>query len=130
MNVIIIGAGASGLMAANILAKKGVQVTLLEASDRIGGRIHTLVPKGFTNHVEAGAEFIHGNLPLTLSLMKKAKLSYAPAGGEMYRFENGRISSGFGETKGWDKFYEALANLKTDGTLAQFLDTHFSCKTI
>ena len=46
MKVIIIGAGASGLMAANILAQKGISVTVLEALDRIGGRIHTHTPEG------------------------------------------------------------------------------------
>ena len=37
--VLLIGAGAAGLYAAQILINQGVQVTILEAADRIGGRI-------------------------------------------------------------------------------------------
>jgi monoamine oxidase len=46
-SIIVIGAGAAGLMAAHELSKKGRQVTILEASNRLGGRIHTLVDPCF-----------------------------------------------------------------------------------
>ena len=121
MKVIIVGAGASGLMAANVLSKKGIEVTIFEAESRIGGRIHTLVPEGFTNHVEAGAEFIHGNLPLTLQLMKKARLPYVPAGGKMYRLLHGKLRSDFDSNRAWETFYERLATLENDCTLQAFL---------
>lgn len=41
-NIIILGAGLSGLTTAYILHKQGIKATLLEARNRIGGRIHTL----------------------------------------------------------------------------------------
>ena len=47
-DVIIIGAGVAGLAAALDLAEKGVSVQILEARPRIGGRIFTLEPTGFT----------------------------------------------------------------------------------
>ena len=128
MKIIIIGAGASGLMAAHELTKNNVEVIMLEKSRRIGGRIHTLVPPDFTSHIEAGAEFIHGNLPLTLQLMRKGKLNFTAVKGKMYRFENGRMSSRFGQSKGWDAFYELLQNLKKDCTLLEFLNQNFPAK--
>jgi|688.fasta_scaffold532506_1 spermine oxidase len=48
MNLIIIGAGASGLAAASRLIERGLdptKITILEAENRIGGRIFT-VPHG------------------------------------------------------------------------------------
>ena len=40
--VIVMGAGISGLAAARTLAEKGLRVSLIEARDRVGGRIYTL----------------------------------------------------------------------------------------
>ena len=39
--VVVIGAGASGLMAANLLAADGFSVTILEAKRKVGGRIES-----------------------------------------------------------------------------------------
>lgn len=60
MQIIIIGAGAAGLAAARDLADAGQNVVVLEARDRIGGRVHTDQQfAGFP--VEFGAEFLHGD---------------------------------------------------------------------
>jgi monoamine oxidase len=40
--VVIVGAGAAGLYAADILKAQGVKVVIFEASDRVGGRVRTL----------------------------------------------------------------------------------------
>jgi len=40
--VVIVGAGAAGLYAADILKARGIKVILFEASDRAGGRVRTL----------------------------------------------------------------------------------------
>jgi monoamine oxidase len=92
-DLIIVGAGAAGLAAGARLAQAGQRVALLEARDRIGGRI-------FTRHlpaqegrapvcVELGAEFIHGLPSATWSLVGQAKLSAYELGGSELSFING-----------------------------------------
>ena len=44
--VVVIGAGAAGLVAASRLRSYGFDVTVLEASDRMGGRVHSLTANG------------------------------------------------------------------------------------
>jgi monoamine oxidase len=56
--VVIIGAGIAGLVAARLLRAAGIDVVVLEARDRIGGRIDTVDLAGAT--VDLGAAWIHG----------------------------------------------------------------------
>lgn len=57
-SVIVIGAGMAGSAAARLLADEGVDVTVLEARDRVGGRIHA--DRSWGAPVEMGAAWIHG----------------------------------------------------------------------
>lgn len=59
-DVVVIGAGVAGLAAAQALRAAGLDTLLIEARDRIGGRLWTLHPPGWPLPVELGAEFIHG----------------------------------------------------------------------
>jgi monoamine oxidase len=59
-DVIVIGGGVAGLAAAAHLARRKFSVTVLEARDRLGGRIATVRPRGWPGPIELGAEFIHG----------------------------------------------------------------------
>ena len=54
------------------LAEAGRQVILLEASSRVGGRIHTI--RDGDEVIELGAEFIHGKPPELWSLIEEANL--------------------------------------------------------
>lgn len=57
-SVIVIGAGVSGLVAAQTLHKSGIDVIVHEARERIGGRIFT--DRQFSSPVELGATWLHG----------------------------------------------------------------------
>ncbi|MCJ2015719.1 flavin monoamine oxidase family protein [Methylobacterium sp. J-076] len=57
--VAIVGAGAAGLAAAEILRQAGHPFTILEARDRIGGRAHTDRSLGADTPFDAGAQYIH-----------------------------------------------------------------------
>lgn len=74
-DVIIIGAGVAGLAAARRLQQAGLAPLVVEARDRIGGRIwtdHSYAP------VELGAEFIHGEKATTWQLIDPAGLTAEP----------------------------------------------------
>jgi len=58
-NVIVVGAGIAGLAAARQLVEAGYDVTVLEARERLGGRIFTDDSLGAP--IDLGAAWIHGN---------------------------------------------------------------------
>ena len=59
-DVIVIGAGVSGLVAAKQLSRAGYDVLILEARSRIGGRVWT--DARFGSPVEMGAQWIYVSL--------------------------------------------------------------------
>ena len=71
-DVIVIGAGAAGLAAAAELVAAGRSVLLLEARDRVGGRVWTRREPDLPAPIELGAEFIHGHAPITRALLARS----------------------------------------------------------
>lgn len=57
-SVVVIGAGFSGLAAAHQLKKKGLKVTVLEARNRIGGRVYSFDVPNENLVIELGAEWV------------------------------------------------------------------------
>lgn len=74
--VLIIGAGAAGLSAARDLSVAGVPVILIEARDRIGGRVYTHRPAESPIPVEMGAEFVHGRHPSLMKVLESARIPF------------------------------------------------------
>lgn len=63
-DIIVVGAGLSGLKAAADLQGKGYSVVVLEGRDRLGGRVHSVkMSPTSSSSVEAGAQWLHGNNP-------------------------------------------------------------------
>jgi monoamine oxidase len=88
VDVLVLGAGMAGLTAARALAERGVRVTVLEASDRVGGRVLSLRVEG-GGVVELGAEFVHGRAPELWALITEANAKTVERDGTMLREEWG-----------------------------------------
>ncbi len=94
-DVLVIGAGVAGLNAGRLLAQAGRRVAILEARNRIGGRIWTR-PVSLDNSqrlgsVELGAEFVHGLPTETWSLIEEAALRTYEVDGSSLRFDGSRL---------------------------------------
>nr|WP_262896736.1 NAD(P)/FAD-dependent oxidoreductase [Fulvivirga marina] len=89
--VIVIGAGAAGLYTADLLVSQGIDVVILEAGDRIGGRVKSV--RGFADFpVELGADLLKSQNSLFLQRIQAFNLTTVPvgAGRESIFFFNGQ----------------------------------------
>lgn len=74
MDIIIIGAGLSGIYSASILNKLGYKVKILEARDRIGGRIYTI--KDGNNSIDLGGQWISSTQLRVMNIIRQLGLEY------------------------------------------------------
>lgn len=84
-DVVVIGAGMAGLSAALRLSEEGLSVTIVEARERVGGRIFS--ERVGDCNVEMGAEFIHGLPQETLTLLERYGLKHYELDGEMLVYD-------------------------------------------
>ena len=123
-DALIIGAGAAGLMAARELARAGKRVVVLEASHRMGGRVLTLFETRAGMPIELGAEFVHGDAPVTTRLLDEARLATVPVSGQHVRSDRGELSP---QGPIWDRMARVFAKMSadrtTDRSFQEFLDT-------
>src|ERR1700724_3229601 len=125
-HIVVIGAGAAGLMAARELGRAGKRVTILEARDRCGGRIHPLPSADFGYPAEGGAECVHGEAPVRLCLLREAWLSLLPIQGTQWTAEEGKFSREESRDPHEAELHNALRELKDVLTVAEFLRRRFA----
>ncbi|MGE5055574.1 MAG: flavin monoamine oxidase family protein [Acidobacteriota bacterium] len=92
-DVIIIGAGMAGLAAARELGRAGLSVYILEARDRVGGRVFTVHDPACAVPIELGAEFIHGRAREIWDPLEKANSEVTEVEGDSWCSSEGRLSS-------------------------------------
>ncbi len=90
-DVLVIGAGISGLNAAATLAREGKRVALVEARDRVGGRIYSTRTSGCDLPIELGAEFVHGRPDDLLQLISQAGATLFELDGDEFCFSAGQL---------------------------------------
>jgi len=96
-DVVVIGAGAAGLSAAKKLASKGLNVVIIEARNRVGGRCYSsnVTANGKSVPVDLGASWIHGIKGNPLSrIAKSAKVALSS---KTTNYENGVLYDQFGK---------------------------------
>ncbi len=136
--VVVLGAGFSGLACAQALSSAGVDFLVLEGRDRIGGRAWTDYVFGGGAPLELGALMIHGRHAMTHDWVKRFGLHALP----LPLMQRGRFSNGgrvgtlpwlalpfypaFGTRAFWEGVYRLPHALSTDTgpdrSLARFLD--------
>jgi hypothetical protein len=85
---------------------------VLEALNRVGGRIYTLAKGKFSSPVEAGAEFIHGDLHTDFCIIKAAQhFPWREAEGKMYEDQERDPSPGTTSLEGeWESAAQEAEN--------------------
>jgi monoamine oxidase len=91
-DVIVIGAGAAGLACALELSGAGQTALVLEARNRIGGRIWTRSEPGLPLPIELGAEFVHGEPESTFGLMRRYGVAAVDTRGPHWTCRRGRLA--------------------------------------
>ena len=120
-DVAVIGAGAAGLCAAADLCRSGCSVVLLEARERIGGRIYTHRSAALPYPIELGAEFIHGEAPVTTTLLRAAGVLAVDATGTRLSRHGSDVSSGDHDFHDMERLLLRASSLQKDESVARFL---------
>src|SRR6266536_2380548 len=123
LDVLIVGAGAAGLAAAERLSAAGLSIAIFEARARVGGRIFTRRVRGWPLPIELGAEFVHGRSDEIFDIARQAGLL-------IDRLPNSHLESGASGFRSqhdlWERFDAVTRQMRTKGrdrSVAEFLRT-------
>jgi len=122
VDVAIVGAGVAGLAALRALTDAGFDVCVLEARDRIGGRMYTLHDDRLPHGIELGAEFIHGSAPELVEIVAEAGLTAFIIEGDRWRPRGKKLVKA---KDYWSELHKVMRYLPEDGpdeSFADFLD--------
>jgi monoamine oxidase len=121
-DVLVLGAGAAGLAAAQELSQAGLRVIVIEARDRVGGRIFTQHVPGHPLPIELGAEFIHGRPPESFALVAQAGLLLYEINGDRWLAQDGQLAPGDALWKQANQLLTQMASAgDTDRSFQTFL---------
>jgi monoamine oxidase len=124
-DIIVVGAGAAGLAAAAHLSRNGKSVCVLEARDRIGGRVLTVRPRGAAIPLELGAEFIHGESPSIFEQLRLAGDVAVDTAQTRYRVpQPGRMKRSEDLFETMKERLQRLPKPRVDLPFAEFLQKH------
>jgi monoamine oxidase len=102
VDVIVVGAGAAGLAAAYKLSQLNLNAVILEARQRVGGRIFTLQDDTIPTPIELGAEFIHGRPESLFNLIRDAELDFHQTTGDAWSCGGTTLTEGSEVEKAWE----------------------------
>ncbi|HEY6449629.1 MAG TPA: NAD(P)/FAD-dependent oxidoreductase [Candidatus Cybelea sp.] len=120
-DVIVIGAGAAGLGAARKLAGRSIRVVLLEARERVAGRVWSRRIASMPTFAELGAEFVHGRAEQTMALIREVGMETAAADGERWIRKNGDLRIANNDFTSAAAIFKGAAALSRDESVDRFL---------
>jgi monoamine oxidase len=115
--IVVVGAGFSGLAAAYELTRAGYDVTVVEARNRIGGRVISFSDIVAGKNVEGGGELIGSNHPAWMGYAKQFKLSFLDVSEEDLEFPivlNGKRLSADESEALWEEMEKAFGTIYAD----------------
>lgn len=123
-DVLIIGAGAAGLSAAIELARAGIGVEMVEARDRIGGRMLTVMDPVLNRAIELGAEFVHGLAPEIWLPLQQHNIKVTEVDGDLWCALDGKLQE-CNFFRQADKILDAMDDEGPDEAFLDFLSRRF-----
>lgn len=124
-DVVVVGAGAAGLAAASHLSRNGKSVCVLEARERVGGRVLTVRPRGAAIPLELGAEFIHGESPSVFEQLRLAGDVAVDAAQTRYRApQPGNLKQSEDLFETMKERLKRIPKPRADLPFAEFLEKH------
>ena len=120
-DAVVLGAGAAGLAAARVLSQAGCSAIVLEARDRVGGRIYTREDAGLPVPIDLGGEFIHGATEISFALLRSAGTVAVDTGGDSYALEDGELRDRGDPFAAVQRVMKRARDLPEDVSIEEFL---------